>query len=261
MLAVAVLLAAGCGPEPPEAEAAAEPALATYADSVAHRAVEATGVTPAWDAMPYLQFDFAFEGEDGARRPIARHLWDRRTGDYRVEWNRGPDSAYVVLFNVDTRDGRAYLNGAPADSTQQAALLEQAYRRYINDTYWLLAPAKLLDEGVRRVYLPDSSDAETDVLQLTFDGVGLTPGDTYWHYIDVETGRVDRWAFVLQGNPDAAPTVFEWTDYATYDAPGGPVMLAARKQGAGRALLTDRIATPAQADSTLFQDPRPRLGD
>ncbi len=37
-----------------------------------------------------------------------------------------------------------------------------------------------------------------DKLKLTFGKVGLTPGDTYWAYINRQTKLMDRWAYFLE---------------------------------------------------------------
>lgn len=238
------------------------PSITSRADSIAYQAYQALGGPDAWKSLPYLRFTFAVENE-GTRRPIAHHLWNRRTGDYRVEWStQEGDTTFVVLFNVNTQDGEAYANGQEVSSQRSVELLRQAFRRYINDTYWMLAPVKLLDHGVNRTYLPDSSTAETAVLRITFDNVGLTPGDTYWHYIDRETYRPRQWAYHLQSySADDPPSRFRWTDYEQFEAPEGPIWIATRKEAldGSRAILTDRIETPSQVAEDMFTDPEPQL--
>lgn len=242
---------------PTDLTSAAVP-LRTKADSVALQAVAASGGFDAWHALPALRFDFALESA-GQQRVAARHYWDKQQNRYRVEWPGGEDSTYVALFTAWPDSGRAYLNGAPLDGEAGAEAMETARSRTINDTYWLLAPLKLFDEGVTRTYIPDSSDAATDVIRLSFDGVGLTPGDQYWLFIDKASGRLTRWTFVLEGNP--TPRSYDWTAYRTLQGPQGRVLLSARKQatGAPRAVLTDNLIAPANVDSTLFTDPQPRL--
>ncbi len=257
VLAVLVL-ALGCEPSAPSQPAALTlPALETRADTVAMRAYEAAGGPAAWASVPFLRFHFAAERE-GAARPAVRHLWDRRTGAYRVEMPGGPDTTYVVLFNVNTRKGTAYLDGAPLDSTQSAGMVERAYGRFINDTYWLLVPLKLFDPGVRRAYVADSSDAATDVLHLSFEQVGLTPGDQYWLYVDKASGQVKAWAYRLQSGRTGR---YVWTGYEAHAAPAGTLDLATRKEapGGGVAILTDHLGIPADVPAELFTDPRPRL--
>ena len=270
-LLVGGLLWGGCTSESaPDSETVTAPtdtiAPETRADSVAYRLLEAHG-GDAWATAPYLRFNFGLETPDGTQT-IARHLWNRNTGEYRIEWSAGPDSSYVALVNVrEQQDGRlagtAYLNGTELTGAADENAREEAYGRFVNDTYWLLAPLKSYDPGVNRTYLPDSSTAEHDVIQLTFDDVGPTPGDQYWLYVSTETGRLDRWAYHLQGMPeDAPPQFYDWTQYQELSGPNGAVRLASHKEavGADRALLTNRLALPESPPEGAFSTPEPMLG-
>mgnify|MGYP006271505295 FL=1 len=219
----------------------------------------------AFQQAPYLRFNFAVEQGGSAGAPI-RHLWNRSTGDYRVEWTQN-DSLYVALVNVndvtdDAAAGTVYYDGAAIEGARGTQLRAQAYRRYINDTYWLLAPLKVMDPGVNRVVAADSADATHQVLHLTFGDVGLTPGDEYWLYVNRETGQLDRWAFHLQSMPESAPpSVFDWTDYQTLETPNGTVRLATRHeaQGGPVAILTNTLALPPSVPEGAFSDPMPML--
>jgi hypothetical protein len=168
------LLGLGCASEPaPDGGASVAPTdtlvPTTRADSVAYRLLQAHGAD-AWASAPVLRFDFGIESPNGTQI-IARHLWNRRTGAYRIEWSAGPDSSYVALVNVRTvQDGRlpgtVYRNGTPLTGTADTLARERAYARFVNDTYWLLSPLKVFDPGVRRTYVADSSTATHDVLRL-----------------------------------------------------------------------------------------------
>jgi hypothetical protein len=264
ILATVLILLSGCQPEPEASAGAAtveRPALQTRADSVAMTLYDSLGGPEAWASLPYLRFDFAGE-RDGQRTVRNKHLWNRMTGDYRLEWLVGTDSNYVALFNVNTRDGQMYLNGQPVDTTAQANLLQRAYRSFVNDTYWALVPVKTFDEGVTRTYVPDSSNAQYDVIQLSFNNVGLTPGDRYWLYVNKETGQMDRWLMMLQSmDSTAAPRVLQLTNYETFQAPAGPIKISTRKgtPGANTATLTDNVETPQDVPADMFTDPNPRL--
>lgn len=254
-----LLLATGCVSEPQPGAPTPAPErvqLLNKADSVAHRVVEASGGFEAWEALPVLRFDFGVERE-GRQQVAARHYWDKAGNRYRVEWPGGEDSTYVAIFSSWPDSARAFVNGEPLIEAEGEAAVTRAKERTINDTYWLLAPLKLFDEGVTRTYVPDSSDATTDVIRLAFDGVGLTPGDQYWLSVDKASGQLRRWTFVLQDRP--APRSLDWTAYHQLDGPSGPVRLSARKQGEDFAILTDQLLAPPTADSTLFTDPQPRL--
>ncbi len=252
---LALVLATCATPDAPPPEASLPP-LETRADSIAMRIYQAAGGPEVWESVPYLRFNFGAGFDTAAVRPPARrHLWNRMTGDYRLEVPRG-DTLYTALFNVNTRQGQVYRDGAPLDSTANAAWLERAYASFINDTYWLLVPTKLFDEGVTRAYVPDSSDARRDVITLTFGGVGLTPGDRYWLYANRETGALDAWGFVLEGNPDAPASFIPRTEVVTLQTPRGPVHLAtAHRSRPGRTLYTDALALPDTVAPAVFTDP------
>ena len=275
-LALLLLGALGCQPDASEPLASddttealvagepaevAPPALETYADTLAMRIFEASGGPAAWHSVPYLRFNFVV-ARGGERQRSVQHFWDRRTGNYRVE-QRGPGGApYVALFNVNTQEGRAYWQGDTLDAVTNSQQMEEAYRRFINDTYWLLAPFKLFDPGVNRAYAPDSSDEATEALHLSFGDVGLTPGDQYWLFVDRETGRLVRWTYVLEGDaPDAPPRSFVWDTYEEYIAPGGPIYFATRKRrvGAPFAIYTDAIEMPTLVPDDMFTAPESRL--
>ncbi len=263
LLLIPLLIASvGCSERPADTTAMANvelPELRSRADSVAMAVYEAYGGPAAWSSLRFLRFDFA-TGDDTSRSVHGRHFWDRMTGDYRVEMPSGTDTVYVALFNVNTQEGDVYMNGTELDSAREAELLESAYRRYINDTYWLLMPVKLLDPGVDRTYLADSSNAERDVLHLTFGNVGLTPGDQYWVYVDPQTHRVDQWAFRLQHHPeDHVPQLIEWAGHKELDTPHGEVVVSERKPRNGSVLYTDNVAVPDEAPEGVFSDPQPML--
>lgn len=265
-------LLAGCSTESnvngEEAVAPADTiAPETRADSVAYRLMQAHGAD-ALASAPYLRFNFGIDTPDG-ERVVARHFWDRMSGEYRVEWEGGADSSYVALVNVqeveDQRpDGTVYLNGEELSGTEGEEARQEAYGRFINDTYWLLAPLKTFDPGVSRSYVADSSTAEHDVIQLTFGDVGLTPGDQYWLYVSTETDRLDRWAFHLQGmDEEDPPSQFDWTDEVRLEAPDGTVHLATRKQavGAEQAILTNQLSLPSDPPDDVFSAPEPILAE
>ncbi len=251
-LVLSFLLLAACQPAAPPVEPEAMesmlPPLTTRADSLAFKVLEMSGGEKALRSVPYLRFDF------GTREPASRsHLWDRMTGDYRVEYLRD-DTTYVVLFNTQTREGSAYKNGAPAANS--AELVERAYGAFINDTYWLMMPAKMLDPGVSRAMVPDSSDATHEVIRLSFDNVGLTPGDNYYVWVNRETGWADRWHYVLQSGGEQR---CEWTDYTELEGPAGPIWLSKTKVCSRFTMRTDALETPLEVPEGTFVNPAPMM--
>lgn len=210
--------------------ASAQGSTATPADEKAIAIVDhmrdVIGNASAWEKVTYLRFDFVVDRE-GKTVADFRHLWDLKTGRYRVEGKDGAD-AFIILLDVRTKQGKAFVNGAAASEEQSAKFLEEGYGRFINDTYWLLMPHKLRDPGVHLAYEGEQKSTEgaiDDVVHVSFDkGVGLTPGDQYWAYVSRETGLMERWRFVLEG-PDARKGEFSWSEWRSY----GPVMLSSEK--------------------------------
>ncbi|MFN3597063.1 MAG: hypothetical protein ACK41D_07305 [Rubricoccaceae bacterium] len=246
----AILFPAACAP------------AETEADALARRIADASGGLAAWNALDVLRFDFVVL-RDTAEAMRARHLWDRRANRYRVEWPAGRDSTVVAVFdpgtfNAEAPAGQAAINGAPLSGEALAARLAQGYRRFINDTYWLLAPLKTRDPGVTRALAPDSATADTEALALAFEGVGLTPGDRYWLHADRASGRLVAWTYLLQG--DSVAVRWTWDDPAELPARRGALRLPARKTRADGAVTirTDPRPAPSLADD-LFTDLRPRL--
>jgi hypothetical protein len=214
LLLFAAALPVGTAAEPPASQAAAE---------LADRVLEAMGGREAWEATRYLRFNFF-----GFRL----HHWDRYTGRHRLEGKTQDGDEYLVLHNVLSREGEAWMNGQKLSGEKRAELLENAYGAWVNDTYWLLMPYKLRDPGVN-LALDGEEEIDGvvyDKLLLTFDGVGLTPGDRYWAYVNRESGVMERWAYHLEGwEADREPTHWRWLDWQRY----------------GRILLSPRRVNPA----------------
>lgn len=136
-----------------------------------------------WAKVKALKFTFVVE-QDGKQVAAAEHHWDVAAGTDHVKW----------------KDKEATVNLA---SPGQDELSKAAYARWVNDSYWLLAPLKVLDPGVKVAYEgPKEMDgAACESLRLTFQQVGLTPGDQYVLYIDLETKLVRAWDYVPEGEP------------------------------------------------------------
>ena len=121
------------------------------ADAVGKELIAAMGGMPAWEKARQFRFDFVVVKEG---KPVARftHVWDRYTGDYRLS---GTDKSRRRLRRPlqrqhESREGLR--RRPPREADKQAPMLEDAYGRFINDTYWLLAPWKIFDPGVHLAY-------------------------------------------------------------------------------------------------------------
>ena len=194
-------------------------------EDVINKIWQSAGGRKTWQNSRYLSFAFAPQ-RDGKTVSSRSHLWDRYTGDYRFEAKTPTNQNLVVLFNVNSQKGTSYLDGKILPDSLNSKEIKRAYGNFINDSYWLLVPLKLEDEGVD-VTLKDPEvidGKKMDVLHLSFGKVGLTPGDQYWLFVDSVSGQIKRWRFLLQGKQEGT---FNWTDYKDL---GGGLKLSTYKQ-------------------------------
>jgi len=235
--------------------AAAAPLRADQkADELGKQLIASLGGEGAWEKARQFRFDFVVEREGKA---IARfsHVWDRYTGDYRVSGTDKTGAPYVVYFNVNTKQGQAFVNGKPVEGDEKAKQLENAYDRFINDTYWLLAPWKVFDPGVVRAYdgeKPCPDGGTCDVLKLSFESVGLTPKDVYWFWISRDGRRMVQWQYVLNGASEE-PTTVAWKDWEKL----GGIMLSLDKpmQGKPVAIRFENVSVSPTRDDSLYSPP------
>ncbi len=248
-----VVLSALVAVSPLAASPASEKAADPKAVAVADRVMQALGGAEAWNKTRYLRFDFAVDR--GGKTVVRRsHTWDKWTGRYRLEATTREREAYVVLMDIDTKDGRAWRKGAELSGEEARKYLDQAHAVWVNDTYWLLMPYKMKDPGV--VLALDGEDKQGgeawDKLRLSFDNVGLTPNDKYWAYVNRKTGLVDRWDYVLKGE-DKPPTTFAWRNWKKY----GSVMLADDRHNPadGTRIYFPVLEAPDSLADTVFTAP------
>ena len=226
-----------------DSKRASDPKALAIADQV----MSAMGGLDAWNNTRYIRFSFF---------SFRTHHWDKWTGQYRVEWKR-EEKAYLILMNLNTGTGRAWVNGVEATTEELPALLKQGRGAWINDTYWLLMPYKLKDPGVTLTYDGEETVAGVvcDKLHLSFDQVGNTPGDEYWAYINRQTHLMDKWVFLLQpgeGKTERNRGEYQWNKWTPY----GKIMLSPERQGAdGRTRMMENIAVFDTLPDTVFTSP------
>ncbi len=155
----------------PEAEA-----LVTRIETALHR--------EGWERTGAVRWTFGPTG--------ARHLWDREREWARVQW----DDVEVQVDLDDPRRGIALRGGERVEGDDGARLVREGWERWVNDSFWLIAPFKLRDPGTTR------SVAQVDgegALLVAYASGGATPGDAYlWLLADDGTPRAWRmWVSVL----------------------------------------------------------------
>lgn len=222
---------------------------------IAESLMEAMGGQDTLAKARYLHFSFMVvtDGEYRARR---HHLWDTWEGRYRYESRPVGGETRFVLFNVNTKQGDAYANGEKLAGEEAAKALKDAYSAFINDSYWLMMPWKWLDPGVNLKYIgPEEYSGELcDIVELSFEQVGLTPGDVYRGYVSRASGLMIRWTYALKSGRAG-----DW-DWEYVDASG--IKLASNHrnaEGATEIRMAPVSAWESMASESFFTDPAQEL--
>jgi len=209
------------------------------ARQIAEATISRMGGMDAWNAKRYLVWKIFGE----------MHYWDKWGGDYRWE-----QDSLLVLMNVQSRQGRAWLRGAELKGASLKPVLDRAYSRWINNSYWLIMPYKLLDPGVMLSYVgTDTSMAGqiSDVIQVMFDHVGLTPNNKYLVWVDRASEMVCQWAYYPDRGDPEPDFVRPWNEWHEIS---GVWMSTGR--GTERHHVTN-LALPDTIPSSVFTDPAP----
>lgn len=214
------------------------------AQALADRVMQQMGGYAAWQQTRLLGWDFL----DGSYQ-----LWDKQTGDFR--WQK---DSLVVLYNLDTKQGRAYRNGQDVSAAPDGQkLLGRMYAVWANNSWWLLMPFKLKDSGVTLTYrgsgqlLDGTTPAE--VLVMTFQNVGVTPDNKYEVYVNPQTGLVEEWAYFPKAT-DAQPAFRRrWSGYRRY----GRLLLATDRSDGKDNRALGHLSASETVPAGLMQNPRP----
>lgn len=231
-------------PTNPGRETAEDPARA-----LARKVHEAAGGARLSEVAE-LRFTFVYYQGD-QRVFAAQHRFDRKNWRARVSWTNRQGNKVEALVDLRTKTGQGSIDGVPVTGDAQAELAQKAYARWVNDAYWLLMPLKLLDPGVTLAKEePRTWEGKSyEILRLSFQGVGLTPGDTYWLYVDPASYRVVRWEMKLEGQTEP-PDAVTWTDYRAV----GPLWLAFDHLEAGGRVAFEEVealSAVVESDFTL----------
>lgn len=135
--------------------------------------------------------------------------WNKTENTCEVNWKN--IKVHLDLTNHDNSEvfvsEVAYKNDNAHDYIQKALDL------FNNDTFWLVAPYKVFDDGVERRLVTTEDDKEA--LLVTYTSGGSTPGDSYlWHFDDNGKPRsFQLWTNLLPIDGLEA----SWSDWTTTD--------------------------------------------
>ena len=223
------------------------PAAATFnvaqsdakAIAIADATMLAMGGRKAWNETELIAWNFF----------SARHLiWNKKTGDVRIDIKKDNTA---ICMNVNTMQGNVKQNGVLITGEARDKFLEKGKRIWINDSYWLVMPFKLKDDGVTLKYIREDKTADNracDVLQLSFEKVGVTPENKYLVFVDKVSHLVTQWQFFKTATETAPNFTNPWLNYQQH----GKILLSGDR-GKDGGLLTE-IAVDAAVDASLLKE-------
>jgi hypothetical protein len=173
-----------------------------------------------WAKVREVRFTFVVE-QEGKPLFSAQHVWNVAAGTDKVKWKDKQGKDHQVTANLF----------APASDDEGKA----GYARWVNDSYWLLAPLKIRDRGVKVEMggLKDLNGVTCETARLKFDNVGLTPTDQYVFYIDPKTKLPRAWDYIPQSGTGMTAT---WEKFQSF----GGLHLATEHNFDGKTIkLTD----------------------
>jgi hypothetical protein len=138
------------------------------ADELAQKMMKALN-KPAWDSSHVLSW--TFKGHHS-------YVWDKKNNLVAVKW----DDKEVLLNLRDWPKSKAFENDVEITDRQLDVLRGKAYAYFCNDSFWLIAPLKVFDEGVSRRIV--NTEDHKKALLVTYSSGGVTPGDTYLWYLN-----------------------------------------------------------------------------
>lgn len=191
--------------------------------AIADKVMKAMGGRYAWDMTRYLRWTFF------NRRTL---LWDKWNERVRIDFL---DQALRIRLNLKDMTGRVWKDGVEMTQTDSVKkYLARGKSVWINDSYWLVMPFKLKDSGVTLKYVGKKNNfvtAECDVLELTFKGVGDTPDNKYWIYVNPSSLMVTQWDYFAKTTDEKPRMSTPWIDYR----PLGNILLSTNR-GDGRTM-------------------------
>ena len=211
---------------------------------IADAVMEKMGGWENWNQTRYITWRFF-----GRRM----HVWDKWTGNLRHE-----DGDMLILMNINTKKGRVWFGGTEQTNPDSVKkYMNQGYRRWINDSYWLVMPYKLKDTGVTLKYSGEDKtldDRPAHKLTLTFHNTGVTPQNKYDVWVDQEHNLVTEWAFYRNASNAEPRFRNPWTNWTKH----GNILLS---DGRGSTRRGERKHTDIAVFDTLpasvFESPDP----
>ncbi|AXG71155.1 hypothetical protein KORDIASMS9_03410 [Kordia sp. SMS9] len=142
------------------------------ADAMANRMLSAVNYE-AYKNTRYLSWTFP-----GGHQ----YVWDKDQYKVEVSWSDVKVNLNLKQPNTST----VMVNGKTITTNEASEYIDTALAYFHNDSFWVVAPYKVFDEGVTRSIAKNKAGDEG--LLITYTSGGTTPGDSYLWFLD-ENGR------------------------------------------------------------------------
>jgi hypothetical protein len=175
---------------------------------LAKNVIEASGGQSQWDKVRHLQWTFF------GRRTL---WWDKQDNLCRIHF---PADEMTLMIDLDEKTGQVALGDSlynHPDTVQK--YLDIAYRVWVNDSYWLVMPFKMMDPGVQLKYLGADTTANgipAQVVEMTYENVGVTPQNKYHVYVDEETSLIAQWDYFSTATDSEPRLSTPWKGYQEF---------------------------------------------
>lgn len=217
-----------------------QPGSDERAVALADKVIKNMGGTKNWNNTRFIAWSWLGQ----------YHIWDKYENKFRYE-----KDTLVVISDLKTKRGTVYSKGQVlADTAKSRDILNKQYAVWANNSYWLLMPFKLRDNGVTLQYKGEGktqTGADADLIELTFKEVGVTPNNRYILAVDKKSGLVTEWSFFRNATDEKPGFTRPWADYKNY----GKIKIAANR-GDEKMGMQD-IVVSQNVNSDLFNSPTP----
>ena len=137
----------------------------------------------AWDSTNVVSWNF---------KGGHAFVWDKKNEMVLVTWGENK-----VLLNLkEWNKGKAYQQNKEITDAELDVLRGQAWSFFCNDSFWLIAPFKIFDEGTTRKTVKIGN---SEALLVSYSSGGVTPGDSYLWFLN-ESGvpqKYKMWVKIL----------------------------------------------------------------
>jgi hypothetical protein len=136
------------------------------ADVMAEKMLKALNYE-AYQNTDYIEFSF---------KNMHHYKWDKANNQCEVLWK---DFKVNLNLNIP-QQSEVFVAENLYEGQDRDKLINKALSYFNNDTFWLVAPYKVFDNGTERRVV--TTDSGKEALLITYTSGGTTPGDSYlWH--------------------------------------------------------------------------------